>query len=73
MRYRVSHRTTYSYSKPVQDSVGLFHLIPRELPWQQVLASDVEVVPCPYPEAARPESPFWGRVVDGAALMWESM
>ena len=37
------------------------------------VASEVEVVPCPYPEAARPESPFWGRVVDGAALMWESM
>ncbi|SIT83808.1 transglutaminase family protein [Microbacterium sp. RU33B] len=47
MRYRVSHRTTYTYSKPVQDSVGLFHLIPRELPWQQVLASDVEVAPLP--------------------------
>lgn len=47
MRYRVSHRTTYTYSKPVQDSVGLFHLIPRELPWQQVLASEVEVTPHP--------------------------
>lgn len=47
MRYRVSHRTTYTYSRPVQDSVGLFHLIPRELPWQQVLSSDVEVLPHP--------------------------
>ena len=32
MKYRVSHRTTYGYSKPVQDSVGLFHLMPRDLP-----------------------------------------
>lgn len=47
MKYRVSHRTTYGYSKPVQDSVGLFHLIPRELPWQQVLTSDVVVTPEP--------------------------
>ena len=47
MKYRVSHRTTYGYSKPVQDSVGLFHLIPRDLPWQRVLSSDVVVTPEP--------------------------
>ena len=45
--YRVSHRTTYAYSDAVQDSVGLFRLIPRELPWQQVLASGVTVDPHP--------------------------
>jgi transglutaminase-like putative cysteine protease len=27
--YRVWHRTAYTYSKPVQDSVGQFHLVPR--------------------------------------------
>lgn len=32
-RYRVWHRTAYSYAKPVQDSVGQFHLVPRDLPW----------------------------------------
>ncbi|HYP72446.1 MAG TPA: transglutaminase family protein [Microbacterium sp.] len=47
MRYRVWHRTAYTYSKPVQDSVGQFHLIPRDLPWQQVTASDVVVEPHP--------------------------
>jgi transglutaminase-like putative cysteine protease len=47
MRYRVSHRTTYTYSGAVQDSVGLFHLVPRILPWQEVSASDVEVTPAP--------------------------
>ncbi|GAA2000265.1 transglutaminase family protein [Microbacterium ulmi] len=47
MRYRVSHSTTYAYSGKVQDSVGLFHLIPRDLPWQRVLTSDVAVTPLP--------------------------
>ncbi|MCT9819191.1 transglutaminase family protein [Microbacterium sp. W1N] len=46
-QYRVWHRTAYSYSKPVQDSVGQFHLIPRTLPWQQVHSSEVVVEPLP--------------------------
>lgn len=45
--YRVWHRTAYTYSKPVQDSVGQFHLVPRELPWQRVTASGVSVEPLP--------------------------
>lgn len=45
--YRVWHRTAYTYSKPVQDSVGQFHLLPRALPWQRVTASGVEVEPAP--------------------------
>lgn len=47
MRYRIFHRTTYTYSKDVQDSVGLFHLTPRELPWQRVLSHAVTVDPSP--------------------------
>ncbi|GAA1855744.1 transglutaminase N-terminal domain-containing protein [Microbacterium koreense] len=47
MKYRVTHRTSYTYSGPVQDSVGLFHLVPRTLPWQQVTSSDVTVTPHP--------------------------
>lgn len=46
-QYKVWHRTAYTYSKPVQDSVGQFHLLPRALPWQQVAASGVEVEPAP--------------------------
>lgn len=46
-QYRVWHRTTYTYSRPVQDSVGQFHLVPRTLPWQAVTASDVTVTPRP--------------------------
>ncbi|WP_454111950.1 transglutaminase family protein [Microbacterium aurum] len=45
--YRVWHRTAYTYSKPVQDSVGQFHLVARDLPWQRVSASAVELDPAP--------------------------
>jgi transglutaminase-like putative cysteine protease len=37
-RYRISHRTTYSYDDDVSDSLGIAYLAPRELPWQQVLS-----------------------------------
>jgi len=47
MRYRVWHRTAYAYSAEVEDSVGLFHLVPRELPWQRVHEHDVVVAPPP--------------------------
>lgn len=46
-RYRVWHRTAYTYALPVEDSVGQFHLIPRELPWQSVESSEVTVDPLP--------------------------
>lgn len=46
-RYRVWHRTAYTYSLPVEDSVGQFHLTPRTLPWQQVEAASVTVDPLP--------------------------
>lgn len=45
--YRVWHRTAYTYSKPVHDSVGQFHLVARDLPWQRVTASAVELDPAP--------------------------
>jgi len=47
MRYRVTHRTTYSYDDDVSDSLGIGHLVPRALPWQQVTAYDVAVTPAP--------------------------
>ncbi len=47
MRYRVWHRTAYTYGKPVQDSVGQFHLVPRGLPWQEVTEASVQVDPAP--------------------------
>lgn len=45
--YRVTHRTTYSYDEDVTDSLGIAHLVPRELPWQQVTATRVTVDPDP--------------------------
>lgn len=46
-QYRVWHRTAYTYSKSVQDSVGLFHLTPRSLPWQEVASAAITVDPVP--------------------------
>ncbi|GAB3859965.1 transglutaminase family protein [Nocardioides maradonensis] len=45
MRYRVTHRTTYTYDKPVTDSLGLAHLVPRALPWQEVADTRVDLQP----------------------------
>lgn len=47
MRYRVWHRTTYGYSAAVQDSVGVFHLAPRDLPWQRVSNHSLTMTPEP--------------------------
>lgn len=47
MRYRISHRTTYSYDQSVDSSFGLAHLRPRALPWQQVSARGVSIDPLP--------------------------
>lgn len=47
MRYAVSHLTTYSYDDEVTDSLGIAHVAPRVLPWQDVLASEVVVAPEP--------------------------
>ncbi|GAA4176957.1 transglutaminase family protein [Gryllotalpicola koreensis] len=47
MRYRVSHRTEYSYDDEVSDSLGIAHLVPRQLPWQEVHSHAVAVDPLP--------------------------
>ncbi|RLK46734.1 transglutaminase family protein [Microbacterium telephonicum] len=57
-QYRVWHRTAYSYSDPVQDSVGQFHLIPRALPWQTVRSSEVTVAP--HPGDLSPDTDYFG-------------
>lgn len=46
-RYRVEHRTTYTYDDNVTDSLGIGHLVPRSLPWQQVRDYNVAVTPAP--------------------------
>lgn len=45
MRYAVRHTTTYTYDEPVTDSLGVAHLVPRRLPWQQVTGYAVTVTP----------------------------
>ncbi len=47
MRYRVRHTTTYTYDAPVSDSLGVAHLVPQQLPWQQVTSYAVQVSPAP--------------------------
>lgn len=47
MRYAVTHRTTYTYDAEVSDSLGVAHLTPRVLPWQEVHAHAVSVTPSP--------------------------
>ena len=41
-RYRVEHETRYAYRAPVSQSWQLAHLTPRELPWQRVLAHELQ-------------------------------
>jgi transglutaminase-like putative cysteine protease len=47
VRYRVTHRTTYTYDEPVSTSFGVGHLAPRVLPWQQVASTALTVTPTP--------------------------
>lgn len=47
MRYRVTHRTTYTYDADVTDSQAIAHLTPRALPWQDVRHAQVGVEPGP--------------------------
>lgn len=47
MRYRVTHRTTYTYDDDVTDSFGIGHLVPRVLAWQRVVEHRVRVTPDP--------------------------
>ncbi|MFC4124212.1 transglutaminase family protein [Nocardia rhizosphaerae] len=46
-RYRVTHRTTYSYSDEVTSSYGRAYLTPREFPGQRLLEHDIHIDPVP--------------------------
>ncbi|MFT4287141.1 transglutaminase family protein [Nocardioides sp.] len=45
--YQVTHTTTYSYDEDVTDSLGIAHVTPRALPWQQVASTEVVIEPEP--------------------------
>lgn len=47
MRYRVVHRTHYTYATPVTASYGEHHLLPRTTPTQHVLQASVAIDPAP--------------------------
>ena len=61
MQYRISHRTTYTYDDDVSDSLGIAYLVPRDLPWQKVLAQEVEIDPVPADRST--DSDFYGNTV----------
>jgi transglutaminase-like putative cysteine protease len=44
-RYRIEHRTTYTYDSDVTGSYGQFHLRPRDLAWQSCVEHQVSVEP----------------------------
>lgn len=46
-RYRVAHRTTYSYSDEVSSSYGRAYLTPREFPGQRLISHDIHIDPVP--------------------------
>ena len=51
-RYRITHRTTYSYSDTVSSSYGRGYLTPRDTPWQRVVDHGVMVAPAPADQSA---------------------
>ncbi|MFE7798266.1 transglutaminase N-terminal domain-containing protein [Nocardia sp. NPDC057440] len=46
-RYRVAHRTTYSYSDAVSSSYGRAYLTPRQFPGQRLLSHAIDIDPVP--------------------------
>jgi transglutaminase-like putative cysteine protease len=56
--YLITHRTDYSYEKPVSSSYGQLHMLPRELPTQHCTSSSVDFDP--RPELYRERIDFFG-------------
>jgi transglutaminase-like putative cysteine protease len=61
MLYRVTHSNTYTYSEPVSLCHNLLHLIPRELPRQECVHSQVLIQPQPGVSTVR--SDYFGNPV----------
>jgi transglutaminase-like putative cysteine protease len=60
MKWRVRHLTTYSYDDEVTDSLGIAHLVPRALPWQQV--ASYGLVTDPVATDVSHDTDFYGNV-----------
>ncbi len=67
MTYRVVHRTEYLYDSEVSSSYGELYLLPRQVPGQVCLSSEVRVEPEPHDFRARTDF-FGNRVAHFAVL-----
>src|SRR6516162_7904657 len=66
MLYRVTHSNTYTYSEPASLCQNLLHLIPRELPQQECMHSQVLIQPQPAVSTVR--SDYFGNPVSFFAV-----
>src|ERR1700690_1350128 len=58
MRYRIVHKTTYTYQQPVSFGTHVAYLVPRTQPHH--LCEAYEVLVPPYPSALRERADFFG-------------
>jgi transglutaminase-like putative cysteine protease len=65
--YRVLHRTEYLYDSEVSSSYGELYLLPRDVPGQVCLSSEVRVEPEPHD--FRPRTDFFGNRVAHFAVL----
>jgi transglutaminase-like putative cysteine protease len=61
-RFRVTHRTEYSYGSPVIDGFTMAHLLPRPTPSQRLVSADLLIDPPP-DELGETTDQFGNRVV----------
>ncbi len=66
-RYRIEHETHYAYASTVATSQHVAYLRPRELPYQHVVGSEVNVEPRPARRGQRPD--YFGNLVDQFQLL----
>ncbi|MGW4091030.1 transglutaminase family protein [Nocardia sp. NPDC004750] len=59
-RYRIEHRTKYSYSGEVINSYGRAYLTPRDLPGQRLLAHEIRIDPAPSDRSVGAD--VWGNI-----------
>ncbi len=66
IHYKVTHKTTYKYEEPVSLCHNETHLIPRDLPYQERLGYEIEILPEPAVQQERED--FYGNTVSYFAL-----
>jgi transglutaminase-like putative cysteine protease len=66
-RYRIQHETRYVYQSTVATSQHVAYLTPRELPYQHVVSSGIEVAPRPAGVTQRTD--YFGNAVEQFQLL----